>query len=368
MAEKELNIPFYAKATILLIGITALFALLYIAKSIVLPLIFAIIIAILLSPIVNFFVRIKINRVLAILITIILAYSLIAVFGILLFSQVSRFSESWPILVEKFTGMLNNTITWASDNFEINPQKLHEWIAKTKGSLINTNSAAIGQTLVSVGKGLVVLFIIPIYIFMILFYQPLLLDFIRKIFGETHRTNVSEVVTQTRRVIQRYLKGLILEFVIVAALYSITLLILGIDYAVLLGLIGALLNIIPYIGALIAATLSVMIALATKPTALYAFYVFISYLFIHIVDYNFIIPKIVASRVKINALFSIIAIIVGHALWGIPGMFLSIPLLAIIKLIFDHIDPLKPWGFLLGDTMPPIISIEPIFKIIKKKS
>jgi predicted PurR-regulated permease PerM len=82
---------------------------------------------------------------------------------------------------------------------------------------------------------------------------------------------------------------------------------------------------------------------------------------------NYIVPKIVASKVKINALFSIIAVLAGNALWGIPGMFLSIPLLAIVKLICDNIEPLKPWGFLLGDTMPSLLNIEPILKKVKNK-
>ncbi len=96
-----------------------------------------------------------------------------------------------------------------------------------------------------------------------------------------------------------------------------------------------------------------------------AVYVVLAYYFIQLVDNNYIVPKIVASKVKINALFSIIAIIAGNAIWGITGMFLSIPLLAIIKLICDHIEPLKPLGFLLGDTMPPIIEIKKIIKKIK---
>jgi predicted PurR-regulated permease PerM len=73
------------------------------------------------------------------------------------------------------------------------------------------------------------------------------------------------------------------------------------------------------------------------------------------------VPKVVASKVKLNALFSIIVVFIGNALWGVPGMFLSIPLLAIVKLICDQIEPLKPWGFLLGDTMPPLIKIKKIF-------
>ena len=119
---------------------------------------------------------------------------------------------------------------------------------------------------------------------------------------------------------------------------------------------------------IVAVALPMMIAIATKSTAWYAVYVLAGYYFIQLIDNNFIVPKIVASKVKINALFSIIVVIAGNALWGIPGMFLSIPLLAIIKLIFDHIEPLKPWGFLLGDTMPPLLTLKPIIKKLKMKS
>jgi predicted PurR-regulated permease PerM len=201
---------------------------------------------------------------------------------------------------------------------------------------------------------------------MILYYQPLLLDFIRRIFAASDKRQVNEIVTQTKTVIQRYLVGLVIEAVLVAALNATALLILGIQYAILLGIIGALLNVIPYVGGLVAVALPMVVALVTKSSGWYAVYVLASYYFIQLIDNNYIVPKIVASKVKINALFSIIAVIVGNAIWGIPGMFLSIPILAIIKLIFDHIEPLKPWGFLLGDTMPPLIIIKPIFKKINK--
>jgi predicted PurR-regulated permease PerM len=368
MIFKELKLPSYAKVTILFIGLFAFLTMLYIAQGIIVPLVFAIIIAILLHPVVNFFVRRRINRVVAIVITLLLTILVIIAFGAFFFSQASRFSESWPILVDKFTGMLNQTITWASGYFDINPQKIHEWITKTKGELINTSTAAIGQTLVTVGSGVVVLFLVPVYIFMILYYQPLILDFIRKLFATSNQSQVSEIVTQTKTVIQRYLIGLVIEGVMVATMNSVALLILGIEYAILLGILGALLNVIPYIGGVVAVALPMMVALATKSSAWYAFYVLAIYYFIQLIDNNYIVPKIVGSKVKLNALFSIIGVIVGNALWGIPGMFLSIPLLAIVKLIFDHIEPLKPWGFLLGDTMPPLIKIRPIFKKVKNKS
>jgi predicted PurR-regulated permease PerM len=355
MTNKDYILPFYIKASLFFIGLCALITILYVAQSIIIPLIFAFIIAILLSPVVSLFVRLKVNRVLAIAMTLLLTIIIIFACGAFVVSQASLFADSWPTFVEKFTLLLNNTISQAATYFDVQPQHIHEWINKTQGELINFNGAAVGQTLMSVGGAVAVLFIIPVYIFVILYYQPLLLEFIRRLFAGNHQTEVTEIVSQTKTVVQRYLLGLIIEAAIIATLDASALLILGIDYAILLGIIAAFLNMIPYIGGIVAVALPMMVALATKESAWSAVYVLIVYYIIQLFDNNYVVPKIVASKVKINALFSIIVVLVGNMLWGIPGMFLSIPLLAIVKLIFDHIESLKPWGFLLGDAMPPLI-------------
>ena len=137
----------------------------------------------------------------------------------------------------------------------------------------------------------------------------------------------------------------------VAVLNAAGLLLLGINYAILLGIIGALLNVIPYIGGIVAVALIMAVALVTK-SGLYAVYALAVILFIQFIDNNYIIPKIIGSKVKLNSLICLVAVLLGDALWGIPGMFLSIPLTAIVKLIFDRIESLKPWGYLFGDTMP----------------
>lgn len=362
MITKEIQLPFFAKASLFFMGLVALLSILYVAQGVIVPIVFAIIIAIVLHPVVNFFVRKRINRVVAIAITLFLTFLVIAAFTLLIISQLGRFTETWPILVDKFTGMLNQSITDISGYFDINPTSIHEWITKSKSELINTSTAAIGQTLVIVGGLVAVLLLVPTYVFIILFYQPLLIEFISRLSGSAHQGKVTEIITQTKTVIQRYLVGLVIEAIIVATLDITALLILGIDYAILLGIVAALLNVIPYIGGLVAVALPMIVAIATKSTAWYAFYVLVMYYIIQLFDNNFIVPYIVASKVKINALFSIIVVLVGNALWGIPGMFLSIPILAIVKLIFDHIESLSPWGFLLGDTMPPILNLKKLMK------
>jgi predicted PurR-regulated permease PerM len=364
--NKEIQIPFFAKAVLIIIGFFVFFAILYIAQSIIVPLVFATIIAIVLHPAVNWLIRMKVNRMIAIAIVFFIAFLVIAAFGTLLIRQVHRVSDTWPVLSEKFNTTITQNIADASVRYDIDPQKLDDWITSAKQELIDHGRAAIGQTLVIIGNGLVILFLIPVYVFMILYYQPLLQDFIFKLFSENNKGRVRTMVSQTKMVIQRYLVGLVFEFVIVAALNTVALLILGVEYAVLLGIIGALLNIIPYIGGVISVAIYMLFTLVTK-SPVYMLYVLAAYSIIQFVDNNYIIPKIVASKVRINALFSVIVVIAGNALWGVPGMFLAIPLLAIVKLIFDNIDSLKPWGFLLGDTMPPIIKIPPILKKLNLK-
>lgn len=368
MTTKEFTVPFYAKATLIIIGLFALLTILYIGRSILVPFVFAIIIAILLSPVVNFIAKRKINRIIAIVITMLLSILVIAAFSTLLFSQISRFTESLPLLADKFETAAKSSISWTSGFLDISTQKIDLWIATNKADLINNSGAAIGKTIVSLGGVLVVILLVPVYIFMILYYQPLLIDFIHNLFGINDQSKVSEIILQTKTVVQSYLIGLIIEAAIVATLYIIALFALGVEYAILLGILGALLNLIPYIGGVVSVALPMMVALATKPSAWSALYVLIVYYIIQLIDNNYIVPIIVSSKVKINALFSVLAVFVGNAIWGISGMFLSIPLLAIIKLICDNIEPLKPYGFLLGDTMPSssLLKIKPILKKIKK--
>ena len=356
---ENFKIPFYAKTTLIFIGLLAFISMLYIAQSIIIPFIFSIIIAILLSPLVDFLVRKKMNRVLAIAFSLMLVFIAVTLFVVLLSSKLNVFIESFPNLLDKFYESLDHAVIWASKYFSISTKSINLYIEDTKSEILNSSRASIGATLTTVGSVLVIVFLIPVYIFLILFYQPLLLDFIRSLFEINNHKEVNEVLSSTKTIIQRYLVGLLMEAAIIATLNSVGLLIIGIDYAIMLGILGALLNVIPYIGGIVAVALPMMVALLTKSSPVYALFVLILYIIIQFIDNNYIVSKLVASRVRINALISIMVVIIGGALWGIPGMFLSIPLTAILKVIFDHIDALKPWGFLLGDTMPVIT----IFKL-----
>jgi predicted PurR-regulated permease PerM len=292
---------------------------------------------------------------------------LLLVFGGVVYfviDQSLRFGDSLPALEQKINILLKAFSQWISRTFNISSNKVNTWVVDTENKQLNASAAILGQTLITATNVLKLFFLIPVYVFMFLFYKPLLLDFISRLFRKESHETVSEVLFETKTLIQSYLVGLLIEAAIVASLNATGLLLLGIDYAILLAIIGALLNIIPYIGGIIAVVLPVLIAYTTR-SPVYVLWVLILYMAVQFVDNHYIMPRIVASKVRINALVSIIVVFIGGAIWGVAGMFLSVPLTAIVKVIFDRITPLKPWGFLLGDTMPPIGKI--IFKSPPKK-
>ncbi|GAC1483415.1 MAG: AI-2E family transporter [Flavisolibacter sp.] len=266
--------------------------------------------------------------------------------------QSIRFSETFPALQQKFNAFINDSAVWFSKKFGMDLDKINAWIAKKEHKGIKHSGALIGSTLLTITNIIEIGLLLPVYIFMILFYKPLLLEFISRLFNKEKHDTIAEILLETKVLIQSYLVGLLIEAIIIAILNSVSLLIIGIEYAFLLGIIGALLNIIPLIGGIISIALPMIIAFATK-TPMAALWVLVAYLLVQFIDDHYIVPKIVASKVKINALVSIIVVFFGGALWGIPGMFLSIPLTALIKVIFDRIEHVKAWGFLLGDDMPP---------------
>jgi putative permease len=173
-------------------------------------------------------------------------------------------------------------------------------------------------------------------------------NFFVKSFAETHTPVVYAVLNKTKAVMKGYIVGLCIEMLIVAAMCFLGFMVLGIEYALLLAVITAVLNLIPYIGIFTAAILTLLITFATgSSTAVLGSLAVL--LVVHFIDSNILLPRVVGSKVKINALITLLAVLVGSALWGIPGMFLSIPVVAILKVVFDSVETLNAWGFILGD-------------------
>lgn len=347
MPVKEKEYPFYLKTTVILFGLILLTYIFSVLGDILVPLAFAAFIAILLNPLCNRLQR-KVPKVPAILITLFIAIICLAGLFYFLSSQIAQFSESFPTLKEKFITTTTELEKWVEYKFGIAAQKQVQFVKDA----LNNSQAMLGKTVGTVLGTLAIIFLIPVYIFMMLFYKTLILNFIFEVFKEEHSKSVADILKETKIAVQSYIVGLLIEMVIVAILNSGALLLLGVKYAILLGVIGAILNMLPYIGGIIAILLPVLIATVTKDGYSTQFGIIIAYLIIQFIDNNIVFPRFVSIKVQINALISIVIVLMGNALWGISGMFLSVPFVAVLKIIFDRIDELKPWGKLLGDAVP----------------
>lgn len=340
--------PFYIKTTVILLGLVLLVHILLGLRDILVPMAFALIIAILLNPLVNRFRSKKISKVLSIILAMLITIIVVASILYFLSSQIVGLGQNFPLLKQKFGEVLHQLQGWLQNTFGLSIEKqvqlLNQAIDKSKDMLGQTVGTALG----TIG----VVLLLPVYVFLLLYYKALILNFLYEVFAEENSKQVAEILSQTKNAIQSYMVGLLLEALVVATLNSIALLILGVKYAVLLGVIGAILNMLPYIGGIIAIALPVLMATVTKDGFSTQIGILIAYAIIQFIDNNILVPRIVSSKVQINALFSILVVLLGAALWGVPGMFLSIPIVAILKIIFDRITYLKPWGRLIGDDIP----------------
>ena len=344
----EMRYPFYIRGTVILFGLCLLTFALYTLRPFCIPFALATVIAMLLNPVVNWLAARKVNRVLAITIVVVSSLLVIACIGWFIISQSAHIAQDFPQMKVKFEKLFYNAQQWLNRDGNINIKKQNELIAQAKENLMPVLAGLAGSVLGS----LTVIVLLPVYLFLLLYYKQLIVNFIYEVVNDQYAGKLDKVLNESKTAIQRYMSGLLLETLIVATLNSIALLLFGVKYAILIGVLGGLLNMIPYIGGIIAISLPVIVATVTKDGFNTQLGIIGAYLLIQFIDNHYLLPVIVSSKVRINALISIIATILSGMLWGIAGMFLCIPLVGILKIAFDRIPGMQPWGKLLGDEIP----------------
>jgi predicted PurR-regulated permease PerM len=341
--------PFYHRLSLNLISIALLIAAVYLGKDVVLPILFSILLATLLLPIYKFLLGKKFPRPLAILLP--LTVSLVLVFSIafLLSKQIIKFFDDLPTLNERVDEIKLSAETWIGDQTSVTVKEQEKYLDQTVKNLKSNAPKMVGATFLTLTDIFAYIVLIPIYTFLILFYKDTIKTFLMRVFKNGSENKVEDVLNESTSVAQYYILGLSIETALVFSLNVIGFLILGIKYAVFLALLAALLNLIPYIGILIANIICMFITLVSSDTPTDAIWVGAILAVVQFLDNNFGMPLIVGNKVKINALVTIVGIFIGGAVCGIPGMFLAIPALAVMKVICERVPELKPWGILLSD-------------------
>jgi len=329
--------------------ITFLVFVVFFGREILFPILMALLFAILLRPMVNFMHgKLRFPHMIAVALAVLIGLAI--ALGILYFltAQVASFMADLPSIKKNIDVHLHHIQDWINSTFKVSTEEQNAYLEgmKSKSSMISADSIG------SVTGSLLNFILIPIYTFLILMYRTLFLRFLMQVTPKTEHGTLAEIVTEVKSVVRSYITGLLIELLIVAAMTSLGLWIIGVEYFIFLGIFTAVLNLIPYVGIMVACIVSVLVAMVSSTEVSVIIGVIAVNGFVQLIDNNILMPRIVGSKVSINALASIIAVIIGGYLAGVAGMFLAIPVVAIMKVIFDRIDTLKPFGFLMGDHIP----------------
>ncbi|WP_426295881.1 AI-2E family transporter [Dyadobacter endophyticus] len=356
--------PFYQKLSLTLLAIGIIMIAIYLGQDIIVPLALAGLLAVLLRPLEQRLIQIGIPKTLAITLALFCAVLVVSAVTVLISMQVADFSDEWPKLKKNIDLFYRDARRWIRREYSVSYRQQAEYLKNAQSKTLETFQGP--DTLGAVTGPLGTLILIPIYTFLLLYYRAMLIHFSVVLFAERQKQRVLEILGEIKSIIQSYMVGLLLETTVVAVLNSAGLLILNVQYAILLGVMAAILNLVPYIGGLVATALAVMVTFISHPEIDVLLGVVGVFIAVQVIDNNFLVPFIVGSKVRINALVSIVGVLVGGALAGLSGMFLSIPAIAMMKVIFDRVEGLEPWGILLGDQTPEQANNN-LFRFVKLK-
>lgn len=343
------NLHPLVKFNLILLLFFLIFGGLYLASSFLIPLVFAGILAMLMSPLSAKLEDFGLNKALAAFLCILLLLLFFAGLGVLLSTQVANFTEDLPQIEREINQQLYLVQGYVQETFGISPEEQEKAFKESSSS----ESGGIGSMVVGflnsftgiMASSLLTL----VYMFLLLFYRSRFPKFILKVVEVDEKDQAQNIINEASQVAQQYLVGRGILIVILSILYSIGLTVIGLDNAIFLSVIGALLSIIPYIGNIIAFSLFLLMSLAQGDSWLYI-NILIVFAIVQFIESYLLEPYVVGAEVDIHPFFTVLIIIVGEQIWGVAGMILAIPMLAIVKIIFSHIYFLEPYAYLIGDT------------------
>ncbi|MEO5685532.1 MAG: AI-2E family transporter [Chitinophagaceae bacterium] len=350
--EMTAHLPVTVKRSIELLGLILLALVIIYLQHIIMPMLMALVASIALLPVYRFLVRKKIHPSISICLTILFMTIVLALIVFFITLQLKPLIDNFSTIQRNITNHVHATSNWFSEKTAISTARQAKIVNQQADKLLDSAGKFLNNAAGSLSTVLIFLGLFPIYTFLILYYKNVLRRFLLMWFRQDKSVQVGQTLKSIESIIQSYIVGLMIQFGYMTILLGGALLLFGIEYAFLIAIIFAILNLIPYIGALIGNITGVLLTLSTTPDLGPVFMVLLIISVVQLLDNNILMPFIVGSKIRINALASLFGVFVGGALAGITGMFLSLPLMAVFKIIFDHTEQFKKWGVVLGDDKP----------------
>jgi predicted PurR-regulated permease PerM len=263
--------------------------------------------------------------------------------------QISDLASDFTGMEQKVTQSIDKFKQTLSNTFGISPEKQQEMMKKQQQSGGGGMSSIVTGIMSSIMSMLVDTILVLVYIFLLMFYRRHIKQFILKLVPQEDKAKTTKIIYSSTNVAQHYLGGLAMMIVLLWIMYGIGFSIAGVKNAFFFAILCGLLEIIPFIGNLAGTALTLLMALTQGGGSNIIIGILITYALVQFIQSYIIEPLVVGAEVNINPLFTIIAIVLGETVWGVPGMILAIPLLGIFKIICDNVESLKPYGFLIGE-------------------
>jgi AI-2 transport protein TqsA len=275
---------------------------------------------------------------------------LLAVLGVFFIIgwQLTRFGQELPMLQERLGAKGELLLQWIEERTDLDRREQIAWFNDHLAAIANWGGKAALKLFSGTGSALAAIAPIPVFVFLLLLLKERFRLFFLRL-GTTREGAVLDVMVRISGLSRKYVRGVLTVALIFALLCSAGFALIGLKYALLLGFILAILNMVPYVGALVGSLLPVFVALVTKDGYAPVIAAIAVVLVVQALDNNLITPKVVGSSVSLNPLASLVALVGFGMLWGVAGMLLAIPITGMLKVVCDSVPSLQPWGYLLGE-------------------
>lgn len=341
--------PFIVKITFGLIFIILFFYSIIVAKHLLMVLTLAILFSYLLYPLVARLEMLHFPRFLANLIAIILLLAIFSGVIFLMYKQVETLLDDLPLLKRKALDNIDQLEVAIESWTGLEVQKQHLWLKENVNNLFESGSNFLKVTFTATTSTIVKMFLLPVFIYYMLFYRQKFFIFLLRIIPKDKKTITAQILKKISQMVQRYIGGVFIVVVVLSIINSLGLYMVGLKYPIIFGIISAFFNFIPYFGTWIGASIPFVFALLTGDSINLAVGVLILFAIIQFTENNILTPNITGGYVDINPLITILSIIVGGMIWGVVGMFVVLPVMATIKIICEYTPQLHAVAYLISN-------------------
>ncbi|MDY0342059.1 MAG: AI-2E family transporter [Lentimicrobium sp.] len=320
------------------------------AKSVFVPLTLSFFFAYLLYPLSWKLEKRGVHRGISIIIVILTAIILLGGIGLFVGIKVSNANIDYTAIQEQITSKFEDTQDILEKKLGMNSHAMDNAISRASSAIGSSWESSVGMFFAATTSTLFQLFILPVFTFFVMFYRTKTAYFIFKITGRKNKPITLGILREISKVTGKYLGGILLVVLILAVLNSIGLLIIGVPNAILFGSLAALLNLIPYFGTLLGGLIPILyVFFAVSDPFGMVVKIIILFAIVQFTENNLLTPNIVGNNIKLNPFAIIIGLLIANLIWGIAGMLIVVPVMAILKIIMRNVDGLKPYAYLLSD-------------------